>query len=110
MDALGVYSGLSFPQIGIITLVFSGVATTGSGSVSTTIDIDVDWDIATVNLSQGEYSWPQGCVLYMLPSTGTFDIGIGGQTPAVTISATAIKVREWTNRATIACNLFKLMH
>lgn len=109
MDALGVYSAVSFPQLGPMQLVWAKVATSPNGSPNASISISVDWDLGTIMLSSGEFVWPSGNLVYMLPSTGSFSIPMNTLTVSVNITPTSIGFSNWISRATIACNLFKLM-
>lgn len=108
MDALGVYSGLSFPQLGVMQLVFAGAAAAGSGQDSANIAINKDWDIGTINISSFTYTWPLGNVIYVLPTTGIMNITLDNDVIPVSVSATSISFTDGHQYITIVCNLFKL--
>ena len=108
MDALGVYSGLSFPQLGIMQLVFAGAAASGSGQDSASIAINKDWDIGTINISFTTYTWPLGNVIYVLPTTGIMNITLHTDVIQISVNAASISFTNAHQYISIACNLFKL--
>lgn len=108
MDALGVYSGLSFPQLGIMQLVFAGAAAAGSGQDSARIDINKDWDIGTINIAFTTYTWPLGSVIYVLPTTGIMKVALYNDVTEISVNATSISFTSGYQFQTISCNLFKL--
>lgn len=108
MDALGVYSGLSFPQLGIMQLVFAGAAASDSGQDSAHININKDWDIGTINIAYTTYTWPRGNVIYVLPTTGIMNITLHTNVIQISVNATSISFTNAHQYISIACNLFKL--
>lgn len=108
MDALGVYSGLSFPQLGIMQLVFAGAAASENGQASASIAINTEWDIGTINIAFSDFTWPPGNVIYILPTTGIMKVALGGTMTEISVTATSISFTRGYSLQTISCNLFKL--